>query len=77
MFEIRKPRAVAQGRRKPTREWEEYFRLVQQGVSGVAGQGIGENFALYRMDTALRLRAPRHGCSAFAAAVRFPGCGLA
>ncbi|MGW0500501.1 IS30 family transposase [Streptomyces sp. NPDC003007] len=33
MFEIRKTRTVAQGRRKPTREREEYFRLVQQGVS--------------------------------------------
>jgi hypothetical protein len=50
MFEIRKTRTVAQGRRRLTREWE---------------------------DTGLRLRAPRHGCPAFAAAVRFPGCGLA
>jgi hypothetical protein len=33
MFEIRKTRTVAQVRRKPTREREEYFRLVQQGVS--------------------------------------------
>ncbi|MFI1503307.1 hypothetical protein [Streptomyces sp. NPDC020597] len=32
MFEIRRTRAVAQGRRKLTREREEYFRLVQQGV---------------------------------------------
>ncbi|MGW0846786.1 IS30 family transposase [Streptomyces sp. NPDC002787] len=33
MFEIRQTRTVAQGRRKLTREREEYFRLVQQGVS--------------------------------------------
>lgn len=41
--------------------------LVRQGVScteaaqdgGAAGQGMGENLALYRIDTGLRLRAPR------------------
>jgi hypothetical protein len=30
MFESRKTRTVAQGRRKLTRERDEYFRLVQQ-----------------------------------------------
>lgn len=33
MFGIRRTRTVAQGRRKLTREREEHFRLVQQGVS--------------------------------------------
>ncbi|MFG2885520.1 helix-turn-helix domain-containing protein [Streptomyces sp. NPDC048297] len=44
MFEIRKTRTVAQGRRKPTREREEYFRLVQQGVSyAEAAKAVGIN----------------------------------
>lgn len=44
MFEIRKTRTVAQGRRKLTREREEYFRLVQQGVSyAEAAKAVGIN----------------------------------
>jgi transposase-like protein len=44
MFEIRKTRTVAQGPRKLTREREEYFRLVQQGVSyGEAARAVGIN----------------------------------
>ncbi|MGW0615880.1 IS30 family transposase [Streptomyces sp. NPDC002788] len=44
MFEIRKTRTVAQGRRKLTREREEYFRLVQQGVSYTeAAKSVGIN----------------------------------
>ncbi|MFD9430964.1 IS30 family transposase [Streptomyces sp. NPDC060002] len=44
MFEIRQARTVAQGRRKLTREREEYFRLVQQGVSYTeAAKAVGIN----------------------------------
>ncbi|WP_443041034.1 helix-turn-helix domain-containing protein [Streptomyces sp. B21-102] len=44
MFEIRRTRTVAQGRRKLTREREEYFRLVQQGVSyAEAAKAVGIN----------------------------------
>jgi transposase, IS30 family len=32
-FEIRKVRTVAQGRRQLVREREEYFRLMDQGLS--------------------------------------------
>lgn len=44
MFEIRKTRTVTQGRRRLTRVREEYFRLVQQGVSyAEAAKAIGIN----------------------------------
>nr|WP_078067507.1 helix-turn-helix domain-containing protein [Streptomyces jeddahensis] len=44
MFEIRKTRTGAQGRRKVTREREEYARLVQQGVSYTeAARAVGIN----------------------------------
>ncbi|WP_368860242.1 helix-turn-helix domain-containing protein [Streptomyces sp. M2CJ-2] len=42
MFQIRKVRTVARGRRKLTREREECFRLVQQGVScAEAAKAVG------------------------------------
>ena len=44
MSEIRKTRTAAQGRRKLTREREEYFRLVRQGVIHTeAARGVGIN----------------------------------
>lgn len=44
MFEIRKTRTVAQGRRKLTVSGKEYVRLVQQGVSyAEAAKAVGIN----------------------------------